>query len=283
VISKLKPINLICSVVITCTLLATLTFSVLAQPSKSVANQSRLHAKVNSSGNVKQHSLPTADSMQNQHIELNHGQGQPQHAIIWLHGLGASANDFPPIVPELGLDSGRAIRFIFPQAPDRPITVNGGMRMPGWYDIKGMDIADKQDAVGMSESQNLLESLIRIQIEAGIPANNIIIAGFSQGGAVAYHTGVRSQHKLAGILALSTYLPFSDKVAGEQSKVNLTAPILANHGITDPVVPVTLGQESAEVLQGLGYDVTWQTYPMDHQVIMPQIKDIGRWINKVFE
>lgn len=222
-------------------------------------------------------------SMQNQHIELIHGQGQPQHAIIWLHGLGATANDFPPIVPELGLASDRAIRFVFPQAPDRPITINGGMRIPGWYDIKGMDIADKQDADGMRESQNLLESLIKIQIDAGVPAENIIIAGFSQGGAVAYHTGVRSQHRLAGILALSTYLPFADKVASEHSKINIETPILANHGKADGVVPVSLGKSSFDVLENLGYDVTWQTYPMEHQVIMPQIQDIGRWVNQVFD
>lgn len=227
--------------------------------------------------------LKQNNAMQNQHIELVHGQGQPQHAIIWLHGLGATANDFPPIVPELGLDSSRAIRFIFPQAPDRPITINGGMRMPGWYDIKGMDIADKQDAIGMRESQNLLESLINIQIASGVPAANIIIAGFSQGGAVAYHTGVRSQHKLAGILALSTYLPFADNVAGEQSKVNLDTPILANHGNADPVVPMTLGKSSVDTLQGLGYQIDWQTYPMEHQVIMPQINDIGRWVNQLFD
>lgn len=229
-----------------------------------------------------QSQLTKRTSMQNQHIELIHGQGQPQHAIIWLHGLGATANDFPPIVPELGLVPDRAIRFIFPQAPNRPITINGGMRMPGWYDIKGMDIADKQDAVGMRESQNLLESLIQIQIDSGVAAENIIIAGFSQGGAVAYHTGLRSQHKLAGILALSTYLPFADNVEVEQSKVNIKTPILANHGQADAMVPVTLGKSSSDVLEGLGYDVTWQTYPMEHQVIMPQIQDIGRWINKVF-
>jgi len=220
---------------------------------------------------------------QNQHIELTHGNGEPQHAIIWLHGLGATANDFPPIVPELGLDADRPIRFIFPQAPDRPITVNGGMRMPGWYDIKGMDIADKQDAAGMRESQNLLESLIQIQVDLGIPAQNIIIAGFSQGGAVAYHTGLRSKHKLAGILALSTYLPFAEQAEAQQSEVNLVTPILANHGSHDPVVPIALGKTSVDVLSGLGYQVKWQTYPMEHQVVMPQIKDIGRWINGVFE
>jgi len=128
--------------------------------------------------------------MKQQAIELVHGKGTVEHAVIWLHGLGASANDFPPIVPELDLSSDRAIRFIFPQAPNRPITINGGMVMPGWYDIKGMDIKDKQDAIGMAESQSMLLAIINQQVELGVPSENIIVAGFSQGGAVAYHTGL---------------------------------------------------------------------------------------------
>lgn len=221
--------------------------------------------------------------LNNNTIELIQGNGQPSHAIIWLHGLGATANDFPPIVPELGLAEDRVIRFVFPQAPDRPITINGGMVMPGWYDIKGMDIADKQDEVGMAESQATLESLIDAQIASGIASNNIIIAGFSQGGAVAYHTGVRTQHKLGGILALSTYIPFAEQVAAEHSKVNLQTPILANHGTHDNVVPIQLGQGSADLLADLGYLIKWQSYPMEHQVVMQQIKDIGIWINQTFD
>lgn len=216
-------------------------------------------------------------------IELTHGNNSPAtHAIIWLHGLGATANDFPPIVPELGLVDERTIRFIFPQAPDRPITINGGMRMPGWYDIKGMDIADKQDAEGMAESKALLDGLIEQQIAAGIPAKNIIVAGFSQGGAVAYHTALRSQHSLAGVLVLSTYLPFAEQVEREQSGKNLATPIFASHGIYDPVVPVPLGKHSSEHLSALGYSVTWREYPMEHNVIWEQIKDIGQWINQTF-
>ena len=230
-----------------------------------------------------QTSLKESTMSDNSTIELIQGKGQPKHAIIWLHGLGATANDFPPIVPELGLDEDRAIRFVFPQAPDRPITINGGMVMPGWYDIKGVDIADKQDALGMAESQALLDDLIDAQIALGIVSDNIIIAGFSQGGAVVYHTGVRSQHKLAGMLALSTYLPFAEQVAAEHSKVNLQSPILVNHGTHDAVVPIQLGQASAELLTDLGYSIKWQSYPMEHQVIMPQIKDIGAWINQTFD
>jgi phospholipase/carboxylesterase len=215
-------------------------------------------------------------------IELIHGEGTPTHAIIWLHGLGASADDFPPIVPELGLSDDRVIRFIFPQAPNRPITINGGMRMPGWYDIKGASIDDKQDAVGMSESREMLDQIIEGQIESGIGSENIILAGFSQGGAVTYFTGVRSKRKLAGLLTLSTYLPFDKDTKSEQSGVNIDTPIFASHGTNDAMVPLSMGKHSVDVLNQLGYSVTWKTYPMEHQVVMPQIKEIGRWINDVF-
>lgn len=215
-------------------------------------------------------------------IVLNFGGGDANYAVIWLHGLGATANDFPPVVPELGLDPGRAIKFIFPQAPNRPITINGGYEMPGWYDIKGMSLEEKQDIVGMRESQAMLEGIIDAEINSGIDASNIIIAGFSQGGAVAYYTITRSHTKFAGVLALSTYLPFEEQTEAEQSGVNLSTPILANHGTHDPVVPVAYGMESADSLKQLDYDLEWKTYPMEHQVVMEQIQDIGRWINRVF-
>ena len=220
--------------------------------------------------------------MKESHIELVHGTGNVEHAIIWLHGLGASANDFPPVVPELELDEGRSIRFIFPQAPNRPITINGGMSMPGWYDIKGMNIEDKQDEIGMAESKSLLDSLIEQQIEAGVPSNQIIIAGFSQGGAVAYHTALRSKHQLAGVMALSTYLAFAEELKSERNAINSGIDILVNHGNFDQVVPVELSKMSVDVLTGLAYSVDYKLYPMEHQVIMPQIKEIGLWVNKQF-
>ena len=220
---------------------------------------------------------------QDQTIVLTHGSGEVEHAIIWLHGLGASSSDFPPIVPELGLKPERAIRFVFPQAPARPITVNGGMVMPGWYDIKGIRIEDKQDADGMRESQAMLEALVQQQVALGVPSENIILAGFSQGGAVAYHTFVRSQHQFAGMLTLSTYLPFAENVKVEQTGRNFESPIFASHGTVDPVVPIELGENSVAYLRGLGYSVEWQTYPMEHQVVMNQIRDIGEWINQTFE
>ena len=220
--------------------------------------------------------------MNQSHIELVYGEGNVEHAVIWLHGLGASANDFPPVVPELGLDQHRAVRFIFPQAPNRPITINGGMSMPGWYDIKGMSIDDKQDAVGMAESQRLLNKLVDQQVEQGVPSENIIIAGFSQGGAVAYHTALRSELKFAGVLALSTYLAFASDLATQRHEANNQTAILVNHGSNDQVVPMDLAEMSVGVLQELGYQVDYKTYPMEHQVVMEQIKDIGLWINQRF-
>lgn len=228
-------------------------------------------------------SISSTTMANDQTIELVHGTGEPKHAIIWLHGLGATSSDFPPIVPELGLDSERVIRFVFPQAPNRAITINGGMVMPGWYDIKGIRIEDKQDAQGMQESQAMLEALIQQQVALGVPAENIILAGFSQGGAVAYHTFLRSQHRFAGMLNLSTYLPFADNVNVEQTKKNIETPIFVSHGTADPVVPIALGEGSAKHLRELGYQVEWKTYPMEHQVMMTQIEDIGAWINSVFE
>lgn len=204
------------------------------------------------------------------------------HAVIWLHGLGASADDFPPVVPYLQLQEQRAIRFVFPQAPTRPITINGGMHMPGWYDIAGTSIDDKEDREGMQQSQGILEQLISEQIAQGVPAGNIIVAGFSQGGAVAYYTALRSQHQLAGVLALSTYLPFAPESASEQSRANLNTPIFSAHGEMDPMVPLPMGQQSAEALRALGYTVEWKTYRMAHEVVMEELVDIGAWINRVF-
>lgn len=210
------------------------------------------------------------------------GKSQTQHAVIWLHGLGATSSDFPPVVPELGLDANRPIRFIFPQAPNRPITINGGMSMPGWYDIKGMDIADKQDADGIAESQQTVEAIIQQLANDGIPSENVILAGFSQGGAVVYHTALRSNHKLAGLMTLSTYLPFAENVAAERSEINKSIPVFASHGTYDAVVPLSLGKASVDHLNTLNYKVLWRTYPMEHQVVLEQLRDIGEWINSVF-
>jgi phospholipase/carboxylesterase len=219
----------------------------------------------------------------NDTIERTHGNSTPTHAVIWLHGLGATADDFVPVIPYLELLPNPSIRFVFPQAPDRPITVNGGYVMPGWYDIKGADLTDKEDLPGMTQSQNTLEGLISEQISKGIPSENIILAGFSQGGAVAYYTGIRSSHKIAGILALSTYLPFLSSAQAEHSAVNVDMSIMAMHGEYDPVVPLVAGKLSADGVVALGYKVEWKEYPMEHTVIPEQLTDIGHWINQVFQ
>lgn len=216
-------------------------------------------------------------------IERIFGSEPATHAIIWLHGLGATADDFLPVIPYLGLRDGLSIRFIFPQAPSRPITINQGYVMPGWYDIKGVNIQDKEDLPGMTDSRGILDGLIATQIDKGIASENIILAGFSQGGAVAYYTGIRSQHKLGGILALSTYLPFIAEATEEHTGVNQGIPIMAMHGTQDPIVPIAAGKMSVEALQKLGYQVQWQEYTMEHSVIPEQLGDIGRWINKVCE
>ncbi len=216
-------------------------------------------------------------------IELQHGAGEPDSAIIWLHGLGATADDFVPIVPHLGLSKDLSIKFVFPQAPDRPITINGGMRMPGWYDIKGVNIEDKQDAEGMAESAATLASLIAELQAQGIPSTRIMVFGFSQGGAVAYHQALRHPEPLAGLVCLSTYLPFAETLAEQAHTANKGIPILVNHGSYDPVVPVAMGEASVSELKRLGYTVEWRQYPMEHQVVMEQIQALGEWINAGFK
>jgi phospholipase/carboxylesterase len=214
-------------------------------------------------------------------IERTCGTSSPTHAVIWLHGLGATADDFVPVIPYMGLSKTLAIRFIFPQAPDRPITVNGGYVMPGWYDIKGRDITDKEDLPGMTQSRSIMDALIAEQMAKGVHSGNILLAGFSQGGAVAYYTGIRSPYKLAGILALSTYLPFFRNAPAEHSGANLDSPILAMHGKFDQVVPLAAGKLSADSLSALGYKVDWREYEMEHSVIPEQLEDIGSWINEL--
>jgi len=202
----------------------------------------------------------------------------PQWAIIWLHGLGANGHDFEPIVPELVDPAWPPLRFVFPHAPERAITINGGMRMPAWYDISGQEIAQKQDEAGIRASIKLLEELIIREHDRGIAAAHVLLAGFSQGGAIVLSGGVRHSGKLGGIIALSSYLPLAEKTAAECSAANRNLPIFIAHGTHDPVVAQALGVMSRDYLQQLGFAVDWHAYPMQHQLCLEEIHDLRAWI-----
>ena len=205
------------------------------------------------------------------------------HTVIWMHGLGADGNDFVPIVPELFLPEGLAVRFVFPHAPQRPITINGGMRMRAWFDITSLDRSTAEDAAGIAASQAQVESLIAEEHARGVPSSNIVLAGFSQGGAIALQAGVRHAEPLAGIMALSTWLPLHDQLATEASAANKATPILMAHGTYDDIVPCKFGEYSRDFLKESGYAVDWHAYPMQHQVCIEQIADIGRWLGSVLK
>ncbi|PNP99160.1 alpha/beta hydrolase [Moraxella sp. RCAD0137] len=202
------------------------------------------------------------------------------HAVIWLHGLGASGHDFEPIVPELGLSDDVGVRFIFPHAPQIPVTINGGYIMPAWYDILEMTLDRKVDVTQIAASAAAINELIDEQISAGIPSQNIIIAGFSQGGAVAYHTVLTNTRKLGGLLALSTYFATASEVPSVG--INQDIAVKIDHGDFDDIVSPVLGVKAKETLQNLGLNPTHHTYPMAHQVCLAQIKAIGAWMNELF-
>jgi phospholipase/carboxylesterase len=202
----------------------------------------------------------------------------PTAAIIWLHGLGADGHDFEPIVPELGLPKSTAVRFIFPHAPVRPVTINGGARMRAWYDVTS---DGKQDAAGIRASQAHVEALIARERARGIPARTVVLAGFSQGGAIALQTGLRHPERLAGILALSTYLPLPETLEQEASQANRDVPIFMAHGTQDPLIPLSWATRSRDRLKALGYVIEWHEYPMPHSVCAEEIADVGRWLHSV--
>ena len=199
-------------------------------------------------------------------------------SVIWLHGLGADGHDFVPIVPELKLPAEPAVRFVFPHAPVRPVTLNMGMRMRAWYDIRTLTAEGRTDEAGIRESVALLGRYIAAERAAGIESSRIIVAGFSQGGAVALHAGLRHPERLGGILALSTYLPLQAALAAELSAANRATPILMCHGQFDPVLPMALGVLARDWLRAGQYAVEWKEYPMQHQVCLPEIQDIAAWL-----
>jgi phospholipase/carboxylesterase len=204
----------------------------------------------------------------------------PARSVIWLHGLGADAHDFEPIIPQLVDRAWPALRFVFPQAPVRAITVNGGMRMRAWYDITGMEIAQRQDETGIRASIGLLDELIARENARGVASDNLFIAGFSQGGAIALAGGLRHRVRLGGIIALSTYMPLHLALAAERSEANADLPVFMGHGTFDPVVPLALGTLSRDMLIALGQPVAWHTYPMAHEVCPAEIADLRTWIGE---
>lgn len=209
------------------------------------------------------------------------GPQQAEYSVIWLHGLGADGHDFEPIVAELDFPNKSKTRFIFPHAPSRPVTINNGYIMPAWYDVVALDGQAPEDEQGIRASQQQIISLIEHEKAQGIESKNILLAGFSQGGAIAMQTALRYEEPLAGLLALSTYLPLRDSLATEASSQNKSIKLMMSHGEYDPVVPIELAQASKQQLFELDYSVEWKTYPMEHSVCPEEIVDIGQWFGKV--
>ena len=205
----------------------------------------------------------------------------PTHAVIWLHGLGADGHDFAPIVPELDLPAGAAVRFVFPNAPVQRVTINNGMAMRSWYDILVMDLVRVEDGRGIRASEAAIRKLIARENARGIPTSKIVLAGFSQGCAMTLHTGLRLPEKLAGMMGLSGYLPLIDTAEAERDGANRDTPIFLAHGQYDPVVPLARAQASLAELQRLGYDVRWHTYPMPHSVCAEEVRDISGFLKEV--
>lgn len=210
------------------------------------------------------------------------GPAEARSAVIWLHGLGADAYDFAPIVPELGLADDLAVRFVFPNAPRRPVTLNNGFVMRAWYDLRNLDMdARSHDEDGIAASLDLVRGLVRREAERGVPARRVVLAGFSQGGAIATLAGLTHAERLAGVVALSTYLLLPHKVDGLRTAANRDLPFFVAHGTTDPVVPAVAGQALRDRLAAAGQPVEWRTYPMPHAVHPQEIADVGHFLAAV--
>jgi len=214
---------------------------------------------------------------------IEHDTGaSPQWAVLWLHGLGADGNDFVPIVPELLREDWPALRFLFPHAPVRAVTINGGARMRAWYDIRDIDLANRADDAGVEASVAQVDALIAREVARGTPASRILLAGFSQGGAIALAAGLRRDEPLAGLIGLSTYLPALNKAAAMLVAGASAQPVFMAHGSQDPVVPYRAGEVSAARLRELGFSVDWHRYPMPHSVCAEEIRDLGDWMSRRF-
>lgn len=204
----------------------------------------------------------------------------PTYSVIWMHGLGASGHDFVPMVPELKLPSDKAVRFVFPHAPERPVTVNGGYIMPSWYDIFSMELEREIDEGQILASAAAVHQFIDRELERGVESENVILAGFSQGGAVAYQAALTYPKRLGGLMAMSTY--FATPTLCQQTEANAQLPILIQHGMADSVVPESLGRQAQARLEAGGWSSEYKTYPMDHEVCMPQVLDISTWLQQRF-
>lgn len=213
-------------------------------------------------------------------LELETG-ANPAYTVIWMHGLGADGSDFEPIVPELGLSDSPTVRFVFPNAPERPVTCNGGYVMPAWYDIISLAPESREiDEAGLVESINIIRRFIAREAERGIPSERVFLAGFSQGGAVAYSTALTHPERLAGVIALSTYIPSAQLITQNLSAANRQLPIFVAHGLADSVVSLALGQQAVKLIENQGYLPQWHTYPMEHEVCIDEIATIGKWLNQ---
>ena len=228
--------------------------------------------------------METADLLQTVEHET---APNPRWTVLWLHGLGADGHDFAPIVPELLMRDGSrrdwpALRFVFPHAPQRAVTINGGARMRAWYDIRDFDLANRADAQGVEESIRQVEALIAREAGRGVPASRLLLAGFSQGGAITLAAGLRRSEPLAGLIGLSTYLPMHDRAAQQLATRATSQPVFMAHGLQDPVVPYAAGEMSAALLRELGFAVDWHRYPMPHSVCAEEIRDLGDWMSRRF-
>jgi phospholipase/carboxylesterase len=221
--------------------------------------------------------MPTPELLETLEMET---APSPTAAVIWLHGLGADGHDFVDIVPLLGLGK-LPTRFVFPHAPMRPVTINGGAVMRAWYDVRGDAGVRREDEAGVRESQQRVEALIAREKTRGIPAGRIALAGFSQGGAMVLQTGLRHPDRLAGIMALSCFLPLTDKVAAEAVAVNRDVPIFMAHGTQDPLIPLARARHAHDLLTGLGYRIEWHEYPIPHSVSPGEIRDISAWLQRI--
>jgi phospholipase/carboxylesterase len=205
-------------------------------------------------------------------------EGIVTNSVVWMHGLGADGHDFEPVVAMLDIPH---TRFILPHAPHRPVTINNGYSMPAWYDLYGLDASSQQDKIGIEQTRLQIESLIAAEVARGIPTDRIVLAGFSQGGAIALHTGLRYQERLAGIIALSTYLPLKASLAEEATSVNADLPTFMAHGTFDDVISMATNQGSKEILEQMGYPLEWHAYPMAHSVCEEEIADIRQFLARV--